>query len=83
MNGKRQELTDEGSVLDGINRFKKRLILRDEVNYALLKDLRNQIVHEYVIDETDRVVVEVLAFAPLIEEIPVKAREYCKQRRFL
>ncbi len=63
----RIELTDEGSVLDRVNRFKKREVLRDAVNYADLKDLRNQIVHEYIIDETDRVVAEVLKFAPLIE----------------
>ena len=79
----RLELTDDGSVLDRINRFKKRQVLREEVNYALLKDLRNQIVHEYIIDETDRVVVEVLNFAPLIEEMLVKAQDYCKLRTFI
>jgi hypothetical protein len=79
----RIELTDEGSVLDRVNRFKKRKILREEVNYALLKDLRNQIVHEYIIDETDRVVVEVLNFAPLIIEMFAKAEEYCRVKGFI
>ena len=79
----RVELTDEGSVLDRINRFKKRKVLRDEVNYAQLKDLRNQIVHEYVIDETDRVVVEVLNFAPLIAEMFAKSEEYCRKKGFI
>lgn len=79
----RIELTDEGSVLDRINRFKKRDVLRDEVNYALLKDLRNQIVHEYILDETDRVVKEVLNYAPLIEDILLKAKEYCRRKSFI
>lgn len=79
----RIELSDDGSVLDRINRFKKRKILRDEVNYATLKDLRNQIVHEYIIDETDRVVSEVLKFAPLIEEMLEKAHAYCRQKNFI
>ena len=57
--------------------------MRDEFNYGLLKDLRNQIVHEYVIDETDRVVVEVLDFAPLIFEMFVKAEEYCRVKGFI
>jgi hypothetical protein len=79
----RIELTDDGSVLDRVNRFKKRLVLRDDINYAELKDLRNQIVHEYVIDETDRVVHEVLRFAPLVEEMLLKARQYCEQKGFI
>ena len=79
----RIELTDEGSVLDRINRFKKRDVLRDEVNYALLKDLRNQIVHGYILDETDRVVREVLTYAPLIEELLLKAKEYCRRKSFI
>ena len=79
----RVELTDEGSVLDRVNRFKKRKVLRDEVNYAQLKDLRNQIVHEYVIDETNRVVVEVLNFAPLIAEMFAKSEEYCRKNGFI
>lgn len=76
----RIELTDDGSVLDRVNRFKKRRVLRDDINYAQLKDLLNQIVHEYIIDETDRVVVEVLNFAPLIVEMFSKAEDYCQQK---
>jgi hypothetical protein len=79
----RLELTDDGSVLDRINRFKKRNVLQDEVNYALLKDLRNQIVHEYILDETDRVVIEVLNYAPLVEDMFLKAKEYCLQKNFI
>ena len=79
----RIELTDDGSVLDRINRFKKRKVLRDDVNYALLKDLRNQIVHEYIIDETDRVVIEVLNFTPLITEMLTKAKAYCQCKGFI
>lgn len=79
----RLELTDDGSVLDRINRFKKRQILREEVNYALLKDLRNQIVHEYILDERDRVVSEVLQWAPVIEEILIKSLQYCRNRAFI
>ena len=65
----RIELTDEGSVLDRVNRFKKRGVLRDEVNYGLLKDLRNRIVHEYIIDESDSIVKEVLTNSHLIVEM--------------
>lgn len=79
----RIELSDDGSVLDRINRCKKRGIIRDNINYASLKDLRNQIVHEYIIDETDRVVHQVLLFAPLIEEMLCNAKSYCLTRGFV
>ena len=79
----RIELTDEGSVLDRVNRFKKRKILKDEINYGLLKDLRNQIVHEYIIDETDRVVRESLNYTPLLRDMLDKAKDYCASRGFI
>jgi hypothetical protein len=74
------ELTDEGSVLDRVNRFKKRGVLRDEINYGLLKDLRNRIVHEYIIDESDSVVKEVLTNSHLIVEMFEKAVDYCSKK---
>lgn len=78
----RIELTDEGSVLDRVNRFKKRGVLRDEVNYGLLKDLRNRIVHEYIIDESDSIVHEVLTNSHLIVEMFENARNYCQTKGF-
>ena len=76
------ELTDDGSVLDRVNRFKKRGVLREEVNYGILKDLRNQIAHEYIIDESDRVVHDVLKYSHLIVEMFSNAKSYCQNRGF-
>jgi len=75
-----QLLESHSHATDEVSRYCK--TLRNEqyfvlgpsfVNYAQLKDLRNQIVHEYVIDATVRVVVEVLNFAPLIAEMFAKS----------
>jgi hypothetical protein len=79
----RVELSDDGTVLDRINRFKKRGVLRDDVNYALLKDLRNRIVHEYVIEANDQVVTEVIAHAELIFEMLRLAEVYCREKGFI
>ncbi len=76
------ELTDDGSVLDRVNRFKKRGVLREEVNYGILKDLRNQIAHEYIIDESDQVVHDVLKYSNLIVEMFNNAKSYCQNRGF-
>lgn len=78
-----REEADEGRLLDRINRFKKRGVLRDDVNYGLLKDLRYQIVHEYIIDETDRVLREALSYVALIREMFDKARAYSVSKVFL
>ena len=79
----RIELTDDGSLLDRVNRFKKRGVLQDKIDYAILKDLRNQIVHEYIIDETDRVVSDVLIYVPVVKDIFDRARIYCVQHSHL
>jgi hypothetical protein len=79
----RIELTDDGSLLDRVNRFKKRGVLQDQIDYAILKDLRNQIVHEYIIDETDRVVADVLQYVSLVRDIYDRAKEYCARQHHL
>jgi len=77
------DLTDEGSVLDRVNRFKKRGVLREDVNYGLIKNLRNQIVHEYIIEETDQVVRDALLYVPIVREILVNACRYAQKQGFL
>ena len=76
------ELTDDGSVLDRVNRFKKRGVLREEINYGIIKDIRNQIVHEYFIDESDQIVQDVLKYSPIVIEIYERSKAYCKARKF-
>ena len=74
------ELTDDGTPLDRMNRFKKRGVLRDDINYGQLKDLRNRIVHEYIIEESDKIVADCLANAHLVTEIYLNAKSYCLAR---
>jgi uncharacterized protein with HEPN domain len=57
--------------------------LRDDVNYAVVKTLRNQIVHEYIIDESDRVVSDVLTYVPMVREILDRARQHCVKQNFI
>jgi hypothetical protein len=77
------ELSDEGSLIDRINRFRKRGILRDEADYRWLKDLRNRISHEYIIEETDSIVKDVLDHSHLVDEMFTKANDYCIKRKFV
>lgn len=77
------ELSDEGSILDRFNRFKKRGILREEVDYRFLKDLRNRISHEYIIEESDSVIKDVLDNGYLIAEMLEKLEAYCRKNGFI
>jgi hypothetical protein len=73
------ELSDEGSLLDRVNRFKKREVLQDEVDWADLKNLRNQIAHEYIIDKADKVVRDALQWEPILIQAFNNAKTYCKK----
>ena len=45
------ELTDEGSLIDRINRMEKREIIRNAQEWLELRKLRNQIAHDYVLED--------------------------------
>ena len=45
------ELTDEGSLIDRINRMEKRGIIKNAQEWLELRKLRNQIAHDYVLED--------------------------------
>src|ERR1700728_5101482 len=52
------ELQDEGSAIDRLNRMEKRKIIESSSSWRELRDLRNEIAHEYLIEKSDRVLEE-------------------------
>ena len=73
------EITDEGSILDRVNRFKKRGVLDDDTDWRVLKDLRNKIAHEYIIEETDDVVHDSIKYASVLTKAFANLKIYCKK----
>lgn len=54
----RIELLDDGTAIDRLNRMEKRGIISSANTWKELRDLRNDIAHEYLIESSDRVLKE-------------------------
>ena len=52
------ELQDEGTGIDRLNRMEKRGVIPSARAWRSLRDLRNSIVHEYLIESSDEVLHE-------------------------
>jgi uncharacterized protein YutE (UPF0331/DUF86 family) len=52
------ELQDEGSGIDRLNRMEKRGVISSARDWRSLRDLRNSIVHDYLIESSDEVLRE-------------------------
>lgn len=60
------ELTDSGTIIDIMNRAEKRGIVESAETLHKLKDLRNEIVHEYQIEQIAYFFESVLASTPVL-----------------
>ena len=73
------ELEDSGTIIDIMNRAEKRGLVSSAELLRNIKDLRNNIVHEYKIAAITAFFEDVLKFTPLLLEIINKVNEYCKK----
>jgi uncharacterized protein YutE (UPF0331/DUF86 family) len=73
------ELEDIGTIIDIMNRAEKRGIVSSAELLRTIKDLRNNIVHEYKIAEITRFFSEIQKHTPVLLEIINNVNEYCKK----
>ena len=73
------ELEDIGTTIDIMNRAEKRGIVESAEILHTLKDLRNNIAHEYQIDEIAKFFEGIVKFSPVLLEIIGNVNEYCKK----
>lgn len=52
------ELADDGTILDRLTRAEKRGIISTAEEWRELRELRNEIAHDYLIESSDRVLTE-------------------------
>ena len=71
------ELEDIGTIIDIMNRAEKRGIVSSAELLHTIKDLRNNIVHEYKIDEITHFFADVIKYTPVLLEIIQKVNVYC------
>jgi uncharacterized protein YutE (UPF0331/DUF86 family) len=73
------ELEDIGTIIDIINRAEKRGIVSSAELLHIIKDLRNNIAHEYKIAEITRFFIDVQKYTPLLLEIIQNVNLYCEK----
>jgi hypothetical protein len=73
------ELIDSGTLIDTANRAAKRGLVDSVSKLRNLKDLRNEISHEYETDDLKNLFKAVLAAVPEILAITDNVIIYCKQ----
>jgi uncharacterized protein YutE (UPF0331/DUF86 family) len=76
----RYELEETGSLLDTANRAVKRGFVDDVEVLRDLKDLRNEVAHEYVIDDLNRLYEEIYESTPVLLKILERAETYLEER---
>jgi uncharacterized protein YutE (UPF0331/DUF86 family) len=73
------ESEDIGTIIDIMNRAEKRGIVFSAEILHTIKDLRNNIAHEYKISEITRFFSEVKKYTPLLLEIIKNVSKYCEK----
>ena len=71
------ELMDPGSVIDSANRAEKRGIIDSVSRLRDLKDLRNEIAHQYEADGLPGIFSAVLQAVPELFKMARRMRLYC------
>jgi uncharacterized protein YutE (UPF0331/DUF86 family) len=75
------EFLESGSIIDAVNRAEKRGIIDSVSDLRDLKDLRNEIAHEYGAGNLLELFSKVLAAVPHIFEVTGRVLNYCEQYR--
>ncbi|MDR0527240.1 MAG: hypothetical protein LBG79_05445 [Spirochaetaceae bacterium] len=73
------EYEDSGTIIDVMNRAEKREIVQSAELLHTLKDLRNNIAHEYKINEIQKFFAEVLQNIPFLLKTIDSANKYCEK----
>jgi uncharacterized protein YutE (UPF0331/DUF86 family) len=75
------ELEEAGTLIDAVNRAEKRGLVSNAKRVRELKDLRNDIVHEYETDDLRALFLQTLEAVPEVFAIAEKTERYCAKLR--
>ncbi len=76
------ELVEEGTAIDRLNRMEKRGIISSAHEWRLIRDLRNDIVHEYLIESSDQVLKDAFASTPLLIKTVQLLKNYVAAKKY-
>ena len=76
------ELVDEGTLLDRLARMEKRQIIKSKETWRSIRELRNQIAHDYVLKDLHNLYRQVYQHTPVLIETLSRIRQrYENERR--
>ena len=75
----RVELESGGTLLDVLARAEKRGLIESVDQFRLLRELRNEIAHEYALEDLTELFRSVKEQAPALFQIVDRIRAYCEQ----
>ncbi len=77
------ELIDDGTMLDRLARAEKRRVIDSSEEWRRLRELRNEIAHDYLIESADRVLKEAHRCAPLLQDAVLRLHAYARTKGYL
>ncbi len=73
------EFENQGTLIDVVNNAHKRELFEDIDELRIMKDIRNNIVHEYIEDELTNIFDEVLEYTSKLIQIIQKTLNYMEK----
>ena len=73
----RLEFEESGTLLDALNRAEKRGLIESVDQFRLIRELRNEIAHEYSLDDLSELFRSVLNYTSLLFAMIDKVKAYC------
>ncbi len=74
------ELEEGGTTIDVVNRAEKRRLIASTDQIREIKDLRNQVVHEYLSEALALLVEDIIKFTPELIQIHKRILDYCQKK---
>jgi hypothetical protein len=77
------EFVDEGSLIDRLNRMEKRNIIANAEEWIVIRKLRNQIAHDYVIGDLIQLQRDIFSKCEVLFETMELMTHYAYKQRWL
>ena len=73
------DLEAPGTIRDRINKAEKKGLIQDADIFIEVRVVRNQIAHEYILDELQEMFIKVLDYTPHLLDSVKRVKDHCKK----
>lgn len=75
------ELVDEGTILDRLLRMEKRGVIQSAIEWRHIRELRNQVAHDYVVENSQLFYSEIIANCSILIALLPQLEQYLQKQR--